>query len=396
MLRKTGIALLLAFSMGFTVAAQSDEPADNSPVISYSVCDWGLITIEHQTAQPQVVIDITSPEAYSAVAGSSFTVSGTGAGLFEGNVVVEVRDAEGTVLFEAPTTLQAEQVDAVGDWSLDVDLSGLSEAAQLSVVAYSTSPENGDIIAFDSILLNANSEFGVRYVEITEPFFGQGVNTAPLVVSGMAGGAFENNIVIQVLDFATKDVLAETFATIQTDDMAGSGPFTTEVSFEAEPGTPVEVYAFQPDMSDGEGSAAEVSDIEFVIASPLATSYSRILHLQQNDPILEAEDDCAAAEAEFTNENITPLTINGVTVVSTRSMMPLVNVDIDAAGSSVCAAPLRVRITSESSAFAIEAYRDATEPVPCTADLAPIPLRVSLGTLPSPDFSITVNGEVAE
>ncbi|MAU12838.1 MAG: hypothetical protein CL607_23665 [Anaerolineaceae bacterium] len=392
MVKKTVLLVMSLLLLVLPALAQSEDMSE--PQISYMVCDWGLVTIEESTEQGPIFIEITSPEDYSAVEGISFTVSGTGAGLFEGNVVVEISGPDGDVLFEAPTVLQAEEMGAVGDWSINIDLGELESNTRIFVRAYSTSPEDGSTIAFDSLRLNANSEFGLRYVDITTPYFGAGVNTSPLLIEGMAGGAFENNIVIEVRNFETKEILAETPATVETEDFAGSGPFSAEVTIEAEPGQAIEVYAYQPSVADGE--EVEISDIEFAIVSPLAQSYDRILILQRDDPILGAEEMCAVAEAEFDNTNTDMLVINDVAVLSTRSMMPLVTVSIDAAGSSNCAAPLRTRVTHDGDGFAIEVYRDTTEPVPCTMDLAPIPVRVSLGTLPNPDYTITVNGEAVE
>lgn len=373
----------------------AQDESENAPETqrSYQICDWGLLTIEESTEQPPIFIEISSPDDYSAVE-STFTLSGTGAGLFEGNVIVEASAQGGDVLFEGTTILQAEEMGAEGEWSIEVDLGELEEPTPIFIRVYSTSPQDGSTTAFDSLRLNANSEFGLRYVEITTPYFGAGVNTSPMVIEGMAGSAFENNIVIEVRDFDTGEVLAETFATIGTEELVGSGPFAAEVSFEAEIGTGIEVFAYHPPVADDD--EIEVSDIEFAVVSPLAQTYERFLTVQRDDPILGADDVCAVAEAEFANENVNLLVINDVTVLSTRSMMPLVNVSIEAAGSSNCPAPPRTRITRDDDAFDIETYYDTTEPVACTADLAPIPVRVSLGTLPNPDYTITVNGEAVE
>ncbi|MCA9884937.1 MAG: hypothetical protein KC708_18300 [Anaerolineae bacterium] len=392
MVKRTILLVIGVLLLALPVLAQDE--AMSEPQISYMICDWGLVTIEESTEQPPIFIDMTSPADYSAVEGTSFTVSGTGAGLFEGNVIVEVTAPEGDTIFQGATVLQAEELGAVGDWSIDIDLGELESNTKIFVTAYSTSPEDGSTVAYDSLYLNANSQFGLRYVDITTPYFSAGVNHSPLLIEGMAGGAFENNIIVEVRDFDSKDVLAEGPATVQTEDFAGSGPFSLELAFDAEPGQSIEVYAYQPSMADGE--TVEVSDIEFAIVSPLAQSYDRILVLQRSDPILGAEEMCSVAEAEFDNTNTDMLVINDVAVLSTRSMMPLVNVSIDAAGSSVCAAPLRTRVTRDGDAFTIEVYRDTTEPIPCTMDLAPIPVRVSLGTLPNPDYTITVNGQPVE
>lgn len=387
---------LLLVSLMAAGAVAQDEDTPPEPRQLYQICDWGLLTIEESTEQPPVFIEIDSPADYSAV-DRTFTLSGTGAGLFEGNIIVEVSQQGGDVLVEDTTVLQAEELGAVGDWSYEVDLSDMlpeDEATQVFVRVYSESPEDGSTVAFDSLRLNANSDFGLRYVEITRPMFRAGVLNSPLLVEGMAGAAFENNIVIEVRDFETGDVLAETSATVETDEIAGSGPFSAELTFEAEPGDEIEVYAYQPPVADDE--EVEVSDVEFAIVSPLAQTYERFLTIQRDDPIFGAEDVCAAAEAEFDNTNTQPLMINNVVGISTASMMPLVNVNIEAAGPSVCPLPLRTRTVREGDTFNIEIYFDATEPAACTRDLSPITQRISLGTLQTPDFSLTVNGEPVE
>jgi hypothetical protein len=393
MFNRTLFAFLLVFLAAVTAAAQSDEEPEDPRRLSYQVCDWGLIVIEHDTEPPAVFIDIDSPADYSAV-DSAFTVSGTGAGLFEGNVIVEVSEFGGDVLFTGSAVAQAADLGAVGTWSLDVDLGELAEARQIFIRAYSESPEDGSTVAFDSLRLNANAEFGLPFVDITTPMYGAGVENFMMQIEGMAGAIFENNLVIEVRDFATGTVLVETFATVQTDELAGSGSFSAEVDFEAEPGTAVEIVAYQPAVADGE--EVTVSDTAFAIVNPLAQTYARILNLRRDDPILGALDSCAAAEAEFDNAAIMPLVINDVTVFAYIAPTPLVNLSIQAAGSSVCPAPLRARITNTDNAIAIDLYRDASQPVACTMDLAPISQRLTLGTLPNPDYSITVNGEPVE
>jgi hypothetical protein len=383
----------MVFLTAFGAAAQTDEQPEDPRTLSYQVCDWGLIVIEHPPEQPAVFIDIDSPADYSAV-DSAFTVSGTGAGLFEGSVIVEASVIGGNVLFKGTTVLQTGELGAVGTWSLNVDLGELTEATQIFIRAYSESPEDGSTVAFDSLRLNANAEFGLPFVDITTPMYGAGVPNFMMQIEGMAGAIFENNLVIEVRNFETGGVLAETIATVQTDKLAGSGSFSAKVDFEAEPGTAIEIRAYQPAITDGE--AVTVSDTAFAYVNPLAQSYERILNLRRGDPILGAQDSCSVAEAEFDNKTITPLVINDVTVFETMSMTPLVNLSIQAAGSSVCPAPMRARITNRDNAITIEIYRDASQPVACTMDLAPITQRLTLGTLPNPDYSITVNGQPVE
>lgn len=389
---KTVLSVILCLQLvtGMSVVAQSKDEAVQEPVLSYYVCDWGLLTVEQQVEQPPIFIEVSSPVSFSAVEGTQFTVSGIGAGLFEGNVVVEAT-ANGEVIFSEPTVLHAEEIGAVGEWSIEVDLGELEGATPVLIRAYSPSPEDGSTMAADSIDINVNSEFGLRYVEIFRPSFRAGVSASPLLVEGTAGAAFENNIVIKVRDVETDAVLTETFATVQTEALAGSGPFSAELMVNVEPGTAISIFAYHPAVADDD--EVSVFARETAVVNPLAQTYDRFLTVRANDPILSSEQVCAAAAAEFDNTNINPLVINDVQVMSTMSMFPLVNVSIEAAGSSVCPSPLRTRIFRDGDTFNIEIYHDTTEPAVCTADLAPIMQRVSLGTLPNPDYTITVNGE---
>ncbi|MBK8024491.1 MAG: hypothetical protein IPK19_24450 [Chloroflexi bacterium] len=84
---KLMVSMFIVLLIAAGVSAQSDDQPEDPRLLSYVVCDWGLITVEEPAEQPAVFIDIDSPADYSAV-GSAFTVSGTGAGLFEGNVIV--------------------------------------------------------------------------------------------------------------------------------------------------------------------------------------------------------------------------------------------------------------------------------------------------------------------
>ncbi|MEZ4669707.1 MAG: Gmad2 immunoglobulin-like domain-containing protein [Anaerolineae bacterium] len=385
--------LLTLLLLALTAVVSAQSGAAPEPRLSYIVCDWGLITIEESTGQPSSYIHITFPTDYSAVEGSTFTLSGTGAGLFEGNVIVEVV-AEGDVpLFNGTTVLQTQEPGSAGDWSIDVDLGTLEQATRVVARVYSTSPEDGSTVAYDSLRLNANSSFGLPYVKLTNPTVGAGVSTNLLLVEGMAGAAFENNIVVEVKDAQTGETLASTPATIQTDELGGSGPFSVEVSFDAEPGTGITITASQPSVAVTD--TGDMADYGYAIVNPLGRTYERLLMVRSDDPILGAKDVCAITRSEFENAHIQPLIINNVTVLATRSMMPLVQVSIDAAGSSNCPSPLRTRTVRTDDTYAIETYLDITQPAACTTDLSPIPLQVSLGTLPNPDFKVTVNGEVA-
>ncbi len=379
--------ILLTFALTVTHVFAQDEMLEMTN--SYRVCDWGLVVIQSVEAESSSSITITDPTNYAGINSSAFTVSGTGKALFEGTVIVEVTDTEGEVLFTQPTVIDAE-VGGEGDWSVDVELGTLEGATQVIVSAYSPDPATGLNDAYDLVQLNANSEFGLSYIDITRPVGNEGVSTSPLLIEGTAGAIFENNVVVQILDFDDNTVLEETFATVDAEEFAGSGAWSVEVDLSFDPGTTFTVYAFQPMVADGE--EVTIEDYGIGVASPLAQSYDKILVLQDNDPLTGEAEFCQMTEAEFDNESIVPIVVNEVQGIATMSMMPLVNVSVIAQKPSVCDLPLRVRVTGEENNFTGDLYFSTADgDAPCTRDLRPFTAEFSLGTLPNSDYSLTVN-----
>jgi hypothetical protein len=237
------------------------------------------------------------------------------------------------------------------------------------------------------------TETPLRFVEITRPFDGMGTHTQMLLVEGMAGGAFENNIVVQVMD-SEGTVLAEAPATVDTPEVGGSGPFSVEMALDAEPGTTLTITAFQPAVADGE--QVTISDTVNMVVSPTARPLSSLLIVQPDDPMLAEADVCAAAEAAMTSTTTLPIVINNVMAIQTMSLPPFVNVNIQAAKPSVCPLPLRARMTASEAVYTIELYFEDTGPVPCTRDLRPFGLIVPLGMVEASPFTIIVNGQTVQ
>ena len=357
---------------------------------SFHVCDWGLVVVQHNDNTRLFDISINSPDNYSPVAGSSFTVSGTGKGLFEANLVVEVTDTDGNIVFTEPTLIDTEEIGGEGNWSMDIDLSDIDEATPVTVRAYSTEPEEGRVLVEDSIRLNLNSDFGLSFVDIMRPVGNDGVSTSPLLVEGIAGAIFENNIIVQILDGIGGNVLAENFATVETEEFAGQGEWSVELDVDLDIGTPFVVYAFQPPIADED--IVDVDDTQFGVASPLAQSYNQILVLQSGDPLTLTDDLCGEAEIEFENDNISPILVNDIQAIATMSMTPLVNVTVNAQKPSRCDMPIRLRINNNDNDIRGELYYSTSDGMAmCSRDLQPFSLMFSLGALSNDIFSVSIN-----
>lgn len=138
------------------IFASSTSPVDGSITASASVeVTYG----EELPSGSEIKID--EPKA-GAVLDTSLpvSVSGTGRGLFENNVVVQAVDSSGDVIVQEPTTMQTEDVGGAGTWSIDIRIpAGNGETG--SIRAFSTSPKDGSVDAEDRV--------SVQYAEAEAP-----------------------------------------------------------------------------------------------------------------------------------------------------------------------------------------------------------------------------------
>ena len=167
------LTLVTSLVMASVGAAQDQDEVVDQP--GYVVCDWGFLVISKSLRPPQSVaatpevtdaatddsgvdhaVTITSPTPHAGVAVSTFTVTGTGKGLFENNLVVEILDVNGVQVFQQPVTMQTDDVGGAGEWSLDVTIEGgksefIYAGQPITIHAYSTSAADGSIIAEDQV-----------------------------------------------------------------------------------------------------------------------------------------------------------------------------------------------------------------------------------------------------
>ena len=92
-------------------------------------CGWNcpvftpvpMPTVVPVTPVPQARLQVTSPTPGQTLA-QTFTVTGSGQGLFEGNVVVQAQNSVGGLLAQQATTLQGSNVGAGGPGTFSVQL----------------------------------------------------------------------------------------------------------------------------------------------------------------------------------------------------------------------------------------------------------------------------------
>jgi hypothetical protein len=227
-----------------TIRAYSLSPKDGSTIAEDSV----EVSLGRTAAvQPYIRIDEPVQGALLDISGP-VGVRGSGAGLTEGNVVVEALDVQGNVLDRQPTTLQGPDVGTGGEgtWSTELTIEAeLGTAGRIR--AYHPSPLDGSIIAEDSVEVSLGQTPSVEsYIKIDEPAQGTSLDVSqPVQVSGTGAGLPEGNVVVVAVD-QDGNVLAEQPTTLQGPDVGtgGEGTWSAELAVLASGQTPGYIAAF--------------------------------------------------------------------------------------------------------------------------------------------------------
>jgi heat shock protein HslJ len=138
-------------------AEEPSAPAESYPAPAQPVAPAEPSPYPPMEESPDMTtsyIRIESPaNGAMLTSGQPVTVSGMGAGLFEGNVVVQVLDANGSQLAMQATILQSPEAGTGGEgpWSVELTFSVDAPGAG-KIVAFSPSPKDGeDWLASDEI-----------------------------------------------------------------------------------------------------------------------------------------------------------------------------------------------------------------------------------------------------
>jgi heat shock protein HslJ len=221
-----------------------------------------------KTAAVEAYIQITEPAQGGVVDISGpVTVGGNGAGLPEGNVVVEALDRQGNLLDRQPATLQGKDVGTGGEgtWSTELRIDAEPGTAG-TIRAYATSPNDGSTIAEDSIEVSLGQTPSVEpYLKIDQPAQGSMVDVSQLVaVSGTGAGLPEGNVVIVALD-QDENVLAEEPATLQGPDVGtgGEGTWSVELAVPASGQTAGYIAVFSASPKQRSLVASDLVEVTF-------------------------------------------------------------------------------------------------------------------------------------
>jgi hypothetical protein len=128
------------------VYAFSTSPKDGSVVAADAV------PVVLGAADTEMYVTITRPFPFTTLPRKEMQLRGTGAGLFEGNLVVQAQMEGGEVLTQTATILQGDAVGigGAGIWEAQLKVD-VPPGTQGQIVAFSTSPKDGSIEAYFAI-----------------------------------------------------------------------------------------------------------------------------------------------------------------------------------------------------------------------------------------------------
>ena len=114
------------------------------------------------------MITVTSP-APNTTLPPTFTVTGTGQGLFEGSLVVQAQGPSGNILAQQPTTLQGTNVGVGGPGTFSVQLTPVNVTAPTAgyIVAFAPQTPNAPTVRVPVTFSPSGGGSGVTYKTYT-------------------------------------------------------------------------------------------------------------------------------------------------------------------------------------------------------------------------------------
>jgi LysM repeat protein len=277
-LEETAALSRLDLATASPVPADTSEPTD-VPLLPTVVVEEA--PTEEPTPEPTEPPD-SVPEEESATESASITINtpvegsildtthtisavGTGEGLPEGGLAIQVMDAGGNILIATATTLVGENVGLGGPGTWEVSLQiPLDQSQEGSVYAFATSPADGSILAEDTVTVSFYQSVAEPFIEISSPISGTAILEESFTVSGRGGGLFEGNVVVQAEDIEGNILLTQpTILQGEHVGIGGAGDWETTLSLTTFPGILGRIVAFSTSPADGSTIAFDSVDITF-------------------------------------------------------------------------------------------------------------------------------------
>lgn len=209
-------------------------------------------------------VTITNPLPYSTLDTTlPIQVSGRGGRLFEGSVTVRALDSEGNVLTEQSTIVNSPNAGTggEGDWQVTLQVN-VPQGTRGSIIAFSTSAQNGSIAAFASVYVTYGDPTEVaNFIRINAPLPGTLVDPSQtLMIAGVASRQNGSGVKVQILD-DRGNVLVEQPRNLNPSDSGDFGVWQMLVELRSmAAGTHLRITALSTDVN-GTTQASDSVDI---------------------------------------------------------------------------------------------------------------------------------------
>jgi hypothetical protein len=218
---------------------------------------------------PDEAIFIQSPGPGSRVT-NPVRLSGAADSTFEQNLVIRVLLADGTVLLETFTTIQAELGER-GPFDAELTIP-LAVEENIFIQVFDVSARDGGIIHLSSVVAmfspSGPEDIVLRTPEperivIFTPQIGEAIHGGMVIVEGFGLASFEQTLVVEVYDEDGARV-GQVPVMVQAPDIGFPGPFRAEVPYTVAAPGPGRVVV--RDISPAHGDNTHLSSVEVQLA----------------------------------------------------------------------------------------------------------------------------------
>lgn len=217
---------------------------------------------------PEAIM-ILSPATASRVTGT-IHIAGEADPTFEQNLVARVLRADGSVVTQAPTTIQAPAGQR-GPFAIDLPVHLMAEQ-NIFVQVFSTSPRDGGVTHLSStfVVFTPSGPETIltrdpfqEQIEIFQPQPGAPVSGGSVRVNGFGLASFEQTLLVEVLD-GEGDVMGSRSVIVAAPDLGEPGAFQVDVPYSA--GTPGPGRIVVRDVSPAFSGNVHLTSVEVTLA----------------------------------------------------------------------------------------------------------------------------------
>lgn len=239
------------------------NPAQDGVVLYFPIIHKNFVP------RPEESIMILTPASGSRVT-SPIQISGVSDPTFEQNLVVRVLLADGTVVAEEPTTIQADAGQR-GPFELDLPVDLTSEQ-NIFIQVFASSPRDGGITHLSSVGVaftpSGPEDIITRLpfpeqIAIFTPVTGASISGGTVQVRGFGLASFEQTLVVEVLD-EDGNVVGSQPVIVDAPGLGEPGPFQADIEYSVSEAGPGRIVV--RDVSPAFGGDVHLSSVEVNLA----------------------------------------------------------------------------------------------------------------------------------